>query len=208
MEKEELQRLRILEASYKLFSTYGVKSITMDDIARELAMSKKTIYLYYNDKDDLVTQLIRFVLDRHVIEMDECASKANDPIHEIFLMTEQVEKMLKTINPSMFYDLQKYHANAWNSFEEFKFNHVYNCILQNLTKGVEKGLYRKGINLEILAHMRVLQVSSIFNPLYFPATRFNINEVQNQLTDHFMHGVATLKGHKLINKYLQVTEEE
>ncbi|MCO4294528.1 TetR/AcrR family transcriptional regulator [Solitalea sp. MAHUQ-68] len=208
MEKEELQRQRILEASYKLFSTYGVKSITMDDIARELAMSKKTIYLYYNDKDDLVTQLMSTVLKTHQDEMSSCELKSKDPIHEIFLMLDQIEKMLRPVNPSMFYDLQKYHSNAWSLFEEFKNEYMYNCILKNLKKGVDHGIYRKEINLEILAHTRVIQVSSVFNPLYYPSTRFNISDVQYQLTEHFMHGVATLKGHKLINKYLQVTEEE
>lgn len=208
MEKEEVQRQRILEASYKLFSTYGVKSITMDDIAKELAMSKKTIYLYYNDKDDLLTQLMQSVLTEHQNEMKAASEKAKDPIHEIILVLEQIEKMLKPINPSMFYDLQKYYPHAWTLFETFKNDCMMQNLLDNLEKGVELGIYRKGMNHEILAHMRVIQISNVFNPMYYPSGKFDITETLFCLTDNYMHGIVTLKGHKLINKYLQVNEDE
>ncbi|SMO77770.1 TetR/AcrR family transcriptional regulator [Solitalea koreensis] len=207
MEKEELKE-RILEATFLLFRSYGVKSITMDDIAKHLAMSKKTIYQYFKDKDDLVIQLMQRLLADNQKQMDDCCEKADNPIHEVIMILAQMEKMMRPMNPTMFYDMQKYHPTAWGLFEQYKNVCVYEKLHKNLIAGVEQGLYRKGMNLEILTTMRMMQVTHVFNPLYYSPDKFNITDVMHQLTDHFLHGVTTLKGHKLINKYLQLTEEE
>ena len=105
-------RESILEASYGLFHKYGIRSVSMDDIARELTISKKTIYQYFKDKDDLVSTVTKKQMDMERREIEEIEKSSVDAIDELAKMSVCVRKNLKEINPSLLFDLQKYHRKA------------------------------------------------------------------------------------------------
>src|SRR3954463_11909678 len=107
---------KILKASLQLFFKYGIKHVTMDDIARELGMSKKTIYQFYKEKDDLVNQLCDMELKGQEFEFDEMNRTARDPIHEIMLISIKMREMMRNINPIFFLDLQKFYPVAFQRF--------------------------------------------------------------------------------------------
>lgn len=181
----------------------------MDDIAKHLGVSKKTIYQFYKDKDDLVCVLSEKMLNCYMSSFEELGKSAKDAVDEILqLMTYLEKKIWQEMNPNMIYDMQKYHPRAWKKFNEFKQDCIMRMVEQNISTGVQQGLYRKDINPKVLAILRMEEVEMGMNPAVFPGDKFNIGEVQIVLLDHFLHGIVTIKGHRLINKYKQIIEEE
>src|SRR4051812_36025694 len=127
---------KILKTSLALFFKYGIKHVTMDDIAKELGMSKKTIYQFYKEKDDLVNQLCSIELKAQEFQFDEMNRTAKDPIHEIMMISEKMRMMMQNINPMFFLDLQKFYPSAFKRFQEFKENCAYRNVLTNIKKGI------------------------------------------------------------------------
>ena len=111
---------RILEAAEVLFFKYGIKSITMDDIAKHLAMSKKTIYLFFKDKNEVVETLMKEGLNKDKCELNDITKNSANVIEEVMNLMKHMGTMFGKVNPNIFYDLQKYHPNAWKQFMKFK----------------------------------------------------------------------------------------
>lgn len=196
----------ILIEADKLFCQYGIKSVTMDDIAKHLAMSKKTIYQYFSDKNQMVVTLINNRLRAEEMRMATNICEAENTVQEVWNAISHLKEMFSKLNPVMFYDMQKYHPEAWNAFQRFRDEQLFKCITRNLEKGIAEGNYRPDINVEIVATMRIEQIDTIFNPSVFPVSRFDLAKVMVQLTEHYLYGICTLQGHKLINKYKQFIE--
>jgi AcrR family transcriptional regulator len=200
-------RERILTEADDLFCKFGVKRITMDDVAKQLGMSKKTIYQHFKDKNELVYVLIQNMLDAQMKVMDEQAASAENAVQEVFLVVTHLQDMLSKMNPMIFYDLQKYHPEVWTLFKNFRYSYMRECLLKNLSWGVKEGLFRDNLNFEIMSTMRIEQCDMVFNQIVFPPGKYIISDVMTEITEHYLYGLCTLKGHKLINKYKQITEE-
>jgi AcrR family transcriptional regulator len=199
---------RILKGAEELFFKYGIKSVTMDDIAKHLAVSKKTIYQFFEDKNEMVETLMTIKLKEDECEFRQIQEQSENMIIEVFNLMKHVEAMFAKTNPNIFYDLQKYHPNAWKQFQAFKLDCMAKFVEGTLDRGKEQGLVRLDINTKLLARLRIEEVEMGLNSTVFPPDKFKMGDVQVALLDHFLHGICTLKGHKLINKYKQVTEEE
>ena len=199
---------RILQGAEELFFKYGIKSITMDDIAKHLAISKKTIYQYFSDKNELVETLMTVKLKEDECEFKQIQQDADNMVVEVFNMMKHMGVMFSKVNPNIFYDLQKYHPNAWKQFKNFKQDTMAKMVESSLERGMREGLVRPDLNAKILSRLRIEEVEMGFNSEIFPLDKFKMLEVQITMIDHFLYGICTLKGHKLINKYKQVTEEE
>jgi AcrR family transcriptional regulator len=208
MERKIQTRQRILEGTQELFFRHGVKSVTMDDVASHVGMSKKTIYSSFRDKNDLVTGLAEMELDCQRTDLDDIHRKSDNAIDEIMKIMNMLSRSFSKMNPSLFYDLQRFHPSAWKKFREFKDKKLRGFIEDNLKRGIKQHLYRRDLNIRILARLRLAELEFGFDPVAFPPDQFNVREVQLELIDHFLHGITTLKGHKLINKYKHITEEE
>jgi len=208
MERRNQTRQRILEATQELFFRHGIKSITMDDVASHLGMSKKTIYTSFTDKNDLVTGLAEMELECQRTDIDSIHKGSDNAIDEIMKIMNMISRSFARMNPSLFYDLQKFHPAAWKKFREFKEKKLRGFVEENLKAGIKQQLYRKDLNIKIMARLRLAEIEFAFDPAVFPPDQFNFREVQLELIDHFLHGITTLKGHKLINKYKHITEEE
>ncbi len=192
---------RILQKSAELFLLYGIRSITMDEIALQLGSSKKTIYQFYSDKNELVSAVIIKILDHN---RDCCHSYkeiAKNAIHEVFLAMEMVQEMFENMNPSMLYDLEKYHPESYEKFVHYKNNFLYKIIRENLEWGIREELYRNDINTGIVTLIRLETIMLPFSQNIFSRPKFKMAEVQQQLIEQFLFGVASLKGYKLILKY-------
>lgn len=192
----------IIEESDKLFCQYGFKSVTMDDIANHLGMSKKTIYQHFSDKDELVNILIESRLNNQDCVIHESAEKAKDAVHELLLTLATMNESLGNLNPKMFYDLQKYHPKAWLYFKNFKEKSLGSAILANLERGITEGIYRAEINKDILTQLRLDHVELIFNRHdHYTANKYNIAQVMIEITEHFLYGICNQKGLALIATY-------
>jgi AcrR family transcriptional regulator len=192
---------RILVKSNELFNRYGIRSVSMDDIAAQLGMSKKTLYQYYTDKDELVNAVFDVVLSINKNNCTECIKKGDNAIHEVFLSFDIMEEMLKTMNPSVLFDMQKYHPSAYKKFDDFKNGFLYRIIKSNLERGIKEELYREEIDTDILSRYRLHTVLLSFNPEVFPSNKANLVYIEQQLIECFLYGLASPKGYKLIQKY-------
>ena len=199
---------RILKGAEELFFQYGIKSITMDDIAKHLSISKKTIYQYFSDKNEVVHVLMKNSLEKDKTDFGCIHNECKNIIDEMFSIMKQMGEMFGKINPIIFYDMQKYHPKSWKLFLDFKTEFILNMVEKALAKGIKDGYVRKEVNPKILAILRMEQIELGFNQNLFPQNEFKMVDVQLAMTEHFLYGVCTLKGHKLINEYKQITEEE
>lgn len=197
---------KILIGAEELFMRYGVRSISMDDIARHLSVSKKTLYQHFADKDDLVENVTRHMLEQNFKECESIRKDAENPIEELANISLWMKKSMEEINPTMLFDLQKFHAKAWNIWLEYKNKFIHEEVIRNLVAGIEAG-YMRQVNKEIMGILRVEFVQMAFNQDIFPREKFNIVDVQSQIFDHFVFGLVTEKGRKLYLKYKEHNQQ-
>ena len=199
-------KINILKGVDTLFMRFGLKSITMDDIANKLSMSKKTIYQYFKDKDALVSEFVSCFLQEQEKEMLKIRKESKDVIEELVKSSEYLKSKVCNVNPVVLLDLRKYHPNAWKIFQEHKTVFVQNHVSETLRNGVFDGYFRKNINVKIIARMRIEQIEMGYNPDIFPQEEFQSSDVQVQIFDHFVYGICTLKGHQLLNQYYKIED--
>ncbi len=201
-EIEEMEpKERISIKAEELFMQFGIRSVSMDDIANNLGMSKKTLYQYFADKDELVEA----VVDGHinVVEGDclNCRKNATDAIHEIFLTMEHIMQEFSNMNPMLLYDLEKFHFKAYQRFRDYKDKFLIQVIRNNIEWGIKDELYREELNVDILSKYRIESIMIPFNVAVFPPGKYNLAKTSEIIIENFCYGLATIKGHKLIQKY-------
>ncbi|HEV7333322.1 MAG TPA: TetR/AcrR family transcriptional regulator [Flavisolibacter sp.] len=192
---------RILVKSHEQFNRFGIRSVSMDDIATALGMSKKTLYQHFADKEELVSACFSQVMEhnRHQCLADQ--KRAENPIHELFLAYDMMQEMFANMNPVVIYEMEKYHPTAFKKFQEFKYGFLYKVISSNLERGIEQELYRPDIDVDVITRFRVESVMLAFNATIFPNNRTHLIHIEQQLFELFLYGLATTKGQKLIQKY-------
>jgi AcrR family transcriptional regulator len=193
---------RILTKAADLFSRYGIRSITMDEIATQLGISKKTIYQFFTDKDDMVLAVIEQEIARNEMDCNHFRQEAADAVQQVFLALESLDEMLKYTNPLMLYDLEKHHPKAFQKLREYKYRFLYQILMDNIQWGTDTEVYRNDLQKDIVAKCRIESAFLVFNPDVFPHTRYKISEVNYELAMLFLHGVVTPKGKKLIEIYI------
>src|SRR5277367_2401166 len=193
---------RILEKATDLFMRYGIRSITMDEIAAQLGISKKTIYQFFTDKDAMVEAVINQEINRN----EECCRSfsltAENAVHEIFLALDSFQEMLKAMNPQLVYDLEKHHPVAFKRLKQYKYQFLYTMIKENLERGSREDIYRTELNIDLTTRHRIETAFMPFNQETFPQNKYPMNQTCQELTILFLHSVCNPKGKKLIEKYL------
>ena len=196
---------KIIQESGHLFKRYGFRSVTMDEIASYLSISKKTIYQFFKDKNEVVFSATKEILKRDREEFTSITKIAENAIEELFLVSKCLRRMVDEINPSLLFDLQKYHPDAYALFYDYKEKFIFNMIINNLNKGIKGGYFRKDIDPNILARLRVEEVQMSFDNRIYPTSQFEFMEVQLQLFEHFLEGIMTDEGRKLYKAYQEKT---
>jgi TetR/AcrR family transcriptional regulator, cholesterol catabolism regulator len=195
---------RILEKANELYFRYGVRSITMDEIAAQCGMSKKTIYQFFEDKDALVAA----VMDKEMTDTkNRCLysqQESENAIHEVFLAMQTALKLFDSMHATLMFDLQKHHPESYNKIQQHKSKFLYQITKDNIERGQQEGLYRKELNAEIMASVRLeTTFMAIRGELVFPKNHYSASQIIIEMTDHFLYGMATEEGLKLIEKYKQ-----
>jgi AcrR family transcriptional regulator len=201
-------RSKILEAAFGMFCHSGIKSVSMDDIAQHLSMSKKTLYKLFRNKDEVVYEALGNYLTSIEQECEQHVVTSRNAIDELFNAMEMTKKIFAGIHPSIFHDLQKYHGASWELWQQHKFGYILGLIRRNIRRGMAEGLFRKDLDVEAIARLRLVMIEAPFDARLFPPYQLDIAKVQKEGLEHYMLGMATLKGHKLINEYKHITEEE
>lgn len=196
-------RERILQKAHDLFNKYGIRSVTMDEIATQIGMSKKTIYQSFANKDELVDAVIQDHISRNQVRCFKDSAAAENAIHHIFLTMDMVQEMLGDVNPTIFNDLQKFHPETFAKLNSFKDLFLYNEVSTNIKRGVKEGFYREDMNIDVITRIRLQTMFLPFNQEIFPHNKFNFIDVEIQTLELFLYGLATAKGYTMIAKYKQ-----
>ncbi|SFO50612.1 transcriptional regulator, TetR family [Algoriphagus ornithinivorans] len=187
-------REKILDVAIEQFSRYGVRNTTMDDIARMMGISKKTLYQEFKDKKELVNATFSAMLERDQEKMAFLKDSGTDVIEHLVKISKMMRERLTNINPLAVMEVQKYFPEAWKIFEEHKEQVIMTDFVNILERGKQLGYFRSEIDAHILARLRVNQIASAMEPSNFNNENYNLVEEQMQMMDHFLHGIFTEKG--------------
>ena len=192
---------RIQAKADELFMRYGIRSVSMDDIAAQLGVSKKTLYQFFADKDELVDAVVDKELKKGQQDCLECRRNSKNAVDEIFITVEQIAEQFRNMNPMVLYDLEKFHSLAYQKFLKHKNEFLLDVIRKNMERGIQEELFRPEINVDVLSRFRLESMMIAFNMAVFPPRKYNLVDVTQEIIEHYLYGLATLKGHKLILKY-------
>lgn len=192
---------RIQEKAEELFIGRGVKCTTMDDIATHLGISKKTIYQFFADKNELVTVIFEKQIQ---VNQDNCirsAETAENAVHEVLMSSETFCSNMQSMNRHVLFDIEKYHPEFFRRFVEFRNGFLYELVYRNLERGIREGLYRSDLNLGIVARLRLHNVLLPLNGEIYPAQQFSFSEVEHELITYYLNGIVTPQGARMIEQY-------
>ncbi len=192
----------------KLFMRYGIKNLSMEDIARELGISKKTLYQYFSDKNDLVSVIVQKSLEETDCEMNIDGSKGETAIDVLIYVSRYLISRFSQINPMLNFELRKYYPEAAEKLKQHRYIHVLSRIEQNLNRGIEEGWYREELNVKIIAFYYLKWMESFFE--YNPDEQYlkgiKQEDMIKELFTYHLHGVLNEKG--LNEFYKRIKEQE
>jgi TetR/AcrR family transcriptional regulator, cholesterol catabolism regulator len=192
---------RIQHKAGELFRRYGIRSVTMDEIAAQLGISKKTIYQFYSDKEALVQDIFKGFTDQKKQSCTYFKDVAENAIHEQYLAGDMAQEIFNNMNSSVLFDLNRFHPDVFAEFEKFKKQFLFNSIKENLVRGIKEGLFRKDIDIDIITWLRLEMISGVFNNEEVVTGKTKPNRFEDEMKDFFLHGICTEKGLTLLSKY-------
>ncbi len=194
---------KIIQKSVDLHFQYGIKNVTMDQIAKELGISKKTIYQYFENKTELVQQTVAYIFDLIQTEIDKiCLMKLN-PYEELLSVRKLIGEILNKSANVPHYQLKKYYPEIADKLEEKKFKSIMECLEHNLNKGIKAGYYKKDLDKEFIKRMYFSNSMSLGNPKLFPPELFDRQKTMDLFMKMFLGGISTKKGRKKLKEVLE-----
>ena len=194
---------KILVEAENLFMRYGFKSITMDDVSRELGVSKKTLYLHFADKHDLVNQCVEPHLEHLNLTCSNLMENREDPISALLSITEFNIQQLQRVSQSSLYDLKKYFKGAWDKLMDNRNQFIYQNIKTNVELGVKKGLYRKDLNPEVVSMIYIHLVGLVIDPAYHRDREMDLRKILLEIVSYHLNSVCTEKGREILEEKLK-----
>lgn len=185
---------KILDKAADLFLSLGFKSVTMDDIAGEMGISKKTIYAHYPTKRELVHDATFYVFERINDGICQICSGDQNPIQEIFSIKSLILEQLKGEKTSPQYQLEKYYPKIFKTLKEKQFESVNSCVSENLQRGMAEGYYRKDLDIELIMRFYFNGYLGLMNQQLFPVKQFDISSLKDSYLEYHIRAIATEKG--------------
>lgn len=198
-------RERILELASEQFMRYGVRTITMEDIARSAGISKKTIYQEFKDKKELVKETFAWVLSKDKEKLRFILDSEDRLIEHLVQSSQTMRERLEHMNPLVILEVRKYFPEAWEEFESFKNDFVVKDLMMVMERGKVLGYFRPEIDSEILAQLRVNQISTVLESSMAGQSGIDILNAQLEMMDHFLHGIFTEKGRLAYQQKKEIT---
>ncbi len=184
----------ILERVRELFYKYGVRSVSMDDICRDISISKKKLYQYFSSKNELVEKLLELerqnfenIFERHNFE-------GVNAIDILLTVSMEVGERFRDVVPSMTFDLKKYYPDIYHKHIEERIDFIFKKIQINLDKGINQGIYRTDLSVELVARLYIRRLIDLHNPDFFPAEKFSFETLFDAMFDNFIRGIANENG--------------
>lgn len=197
MDEKELQ---IIDQSAKVFMRLGIRSVNMDDIAQHLHISKKTLYQFVKDKNELVMRTVKHLCAHHKTSIEGICEQGHNAIDESYEISRFVAAQVGQMHPSIHFDLEKYHPEAWTLLQSTEREDIYTCVTENMRKGVADGLYRDDLNIDVVARIYISRFDVTFDGELFPSENYRFEEVIWEMFRYHIRGIASEKGLKYLVK--------
>lgn len=194
-------REKIVEKAAELYMQFGIRTVTMDDIARDLSISKKTIYQYFKDKRELVNTICSTSLEIEEKRFAGATEESENSVHELMLVSKCLRESMQEMKVNIMNELRKFYPDAWKMYSTFKSGVMKESIMNVIIRGKKEGYFRPDLDPELIAIMRMEQVESFMISNLYPKDKYSLTQVQMHLFDHFIHGLFTIEGHQLFNTY-------
>ena len=196
---------KILHTETDLFLNQGFKSVTMDDIAQHMAISKKTIYSHFNNKESIVDAVTDVIFENVSCGIDTICEQDHNPIEEVYEIKKLVMHHMRNEKTSPWYQLQKYYPKTYASIKKRQFTYMQQCVTDNLRRGLELGLFRRNIDVEFVSRIYFMGVTGIKDNQLFPNEMFDGETLYEQFLEYHLRGIVTPKGRKILNNIIHST---
>jgi AcrR family transcriptional regulator len=198
MSKQQEFILSVME----LFMRYGIKSLTMDEIARQLGVSKKTIYKYASDKKDLVNQCVQMAVSNEECILCDVQEQVGNAIDILLDVNKRVSEKVQNVQPSVMYDIERYYPEAHKIMQSHKQEFIFNMVKENMELGIKEGLYRNNLIPEVIASSYIAMTSQIFNPNPMNPPEYDFKTLHKEIARYHIRGIASEKGRKYLKEKL------
>ncbi len=185
-----------------LFKKYGVKSVTMDDIAREFGISKKTLYQHFESKDDVIDKVVHYEFEQEMDELEKLFKKHKHVINQLYAVSKFIIKSNLTLNPSLIYSMEKYYQQTWEELINKRKEFVLNLIDKNFKEGIKQGIYRRDINLDVIQLFYSFLLNIKSNEFFNDSSREKFDDTFNTIFIYHIRGIANNVGIEHIEKQL------
>jgi TetR/AcrR family transcriptional regulator, cholesterol catabolism regulator len=204
----EAKITKILQLVSDLYKKYGIKSVSMDDVAHELGISKKTLYEYFSDKNDLVSKFLDFQIAKIRFVFEEEKVDNNNAIDHLLEISQIITAFLKNFSPTIHYDLQKYYPTVFKSFFEYKRSVMFTSTKGNLERGIKEGLYRSDFNPDIIAQVYINQIEASLGADFITNYEYTTDELFSAMFTYHLRGIASKKGIEYFEKMICLTKNK
>jgi AcrR family transcriptional regulator len=191
---------KIADKAHALFTRYGIRSISMDDIASDLRISKKTIYQFYSNKDSLVETFVDTAIDEIILRCKILTAKSDDAIIELYFLLVYAMELYHILNPAIIYDLEKNHEPAFEKLKNHKALFIHQTVKANIERGMKSGLYRNDFDIDVITKFFLESLAIIANPVVFPPT-IHKGKPTDELFACLISGIVTTTGMDVVNAY-------
>jgi AcrR family transcriptional regulator len=197
----------IISKATELFMKLGFKSVTMDDIAKEMGISKKTIYTHFNNKETIIGVVTDHVFETVCHDIDAICDLNQNPIQELYAIKKRVMQYMQKEKASPTYQLQKYYPAIYNNIKQRQFSYMQQCVVKNLNRGLEQDLYRQNIEVQFVARIYFNGITGIKEESLFPHTMFEGEALYEMYLEYHLRGIVTPKGRNILNQLIQSNQD-
>ena len=201
----EMKQKIIIKAT-DLFLTLGFKSVTMDDIANEMGISKKTIYVHFKNKTKLVEEVTFNLFNIICEDMDDVCENSNNPIEELYDIKMLVMNHLKNERTSPQHQLKKYYPTIFNQLKLKQFEVMHESVKESLIKGKDTLLFRADINVDFISRMYFNGMTGIKDDAIFPKETFTMDYLMESYLEYHLRAIVTEKGLKILNNFINTNQ--
>jgi len=191
---------KIVNNALSLYSNYGIKSITMEDLCRELGISKKTLYKYVNDKQDLIRKVIKYEISMQRKAMKRVYASDMNAIDELMYVNTHIHASESIHSPTFYFDLRKYYPDIYREWIAYKRNRLYELIIRNLEKGIAEGLFRKELNPEVISKLHISRVEMLHATDLVDDEELSSAKFIDEVFTYHLHGICNKTGLEYFNR--------
>lgn len=192
----------ILGKARNVFVRCGFRNVTMDDVCREMGISKKTLYQHVSDKADLVAKTVKNEIERDKAAVDEITRKYLNPIDELYEITKYVANAFKQLHPATIYEMQKYYPEAWDLIQNYKDGYLVKIVMNNIRRGQEMGIYYKDVIPEIVSRLYAEKLDLLTDIGRRPDPEFAAPAFFFETLKYHIRGISNANGILYLNEKL------